>query len=34
LQEHGLVSWHRRVGFFRPDAPPDELRDEPPAGDQ
>lgn len=26
LREHGLVDWHPRLGYFRPDALPPELR--------
>ncbi|MBL8795406.1 MAG: hypothetical protein JNM56_15990 [Planctomycetia bacterium] len=26
LRAHGLVDWHRRIGFFRPDALPPELK--------
>lgn len=25
LRDRGLVDWHARLGFFRPDAPPPEL---------
>lgn len=28
LRDHGLVAHHERLGFFRPDAPPDELAGE------
>jgi hypothetical protein len=28
LQEHGLVAHHKRLGYFRPDAPPPALRDD------
>jgi hypothetical protein len=27
LQEHGLVAHHKRLGYFRPDAPPAALRE-------
>lgn len=25
LRDRGLVAWHQRLGFYRPDAPPKEL---------
>lgn len=28
LQEQGLVAHHKRLGFYRPDAPPEELEGE------
>jgi hypothetical protein len=27
LQEHGQVAHHKRLGYYRPDAPPPELKD-------
>lgn len=29
LQEEGLVSHHKRVGYYRPDAPPPDLNEKP-----
>lgn len=28
LRDHGLVAHHSRLGYYRPDAPPDQLHDE------